>query len=386
MQRFLMILVGSIVLLMTSCKNNQKDIGTIYEFDIPEAINNPEQIKMSDFVSEISYVELETTQESLIGKVHTLIPAEDKYLLSSRNKTIRVFSDNGEYVKDIGKIGKGPGEYNDVRSLFWDDNLKEVIIYNIGNANLQFYTIDGNFKRSFKVPHSPMFVYRQHNGKYLGSLLFETQIDSIIGRHFQFDTLGIVFPYGQQKDAEEQNLPTIFAMPSFFQMGDLDLFIPERSDTVFQVEGKELIPFAALGLSDKMMPDKVYYNRDASPEVKSKYIYSINAKGLNDHEFVAEFKLGSNRFIAFCNTRNGSSKILELDDSGIPNDIDGGLPITNFFYSTICNGYLYMAQSPLYFKSGIEEGLLPNPSPELREFVNQLDNEDNPLIIKMKLK
>lgn len=386
MQRLYAILVGSIIIIMASSCQSDKDAGALIEFDIPEAINNPEEIKMSDFISQISYIALETTQESLIGRVHTLVPAEDKFLISSRSKTVHVFSDNGEYIKDIGKIGKGPGEYVDARSVFWDDNLQEVIIYNIGNANLQFYTIDGEIKRTFKAPHSPMFVYRQQNGNFLGSLLFEAQFDSIFGRHFQFDTLGIVVPYGQQKDAEEQNIPLTFAMPSFFQMGDLDFFIPERSDTIFQIGDTELIPFAVLGLSDKMMPDKVYFNRDASSEVKSKYIYSINAIGLSEHEFVAEFKIGSNRFIAFCDIKNGSSKIVELDELGIPNDIDGGLPITNFFYSTISNGYMYMALSPIYFKSGLEEGILKNPSPEFIEMVSNFDEEANPVIIKMKLK
>jgi len=232
-----------------------------------------------------------------------------------------------------------------------------------------------------------MFVYPQQNGKYLGSLLFDTQIASIFGRIFQFDTTGMVIGYGKERTTE-QNLPPLFAVPSFFKMGTKDLYIPERNDAIFQIIDEELVPYACLGLGKLMMPDEIYFNRNASQEEKSNYIFSLSGHGLNENEFVVEFRVGKQNYWAFCNVNNGHSKLIKKNESGIPNDndIDGGPPLNGFYYTTIQNGYLYRASSPVYLKTDLEEGAFLDPSSDLRAFINGLDLEDNPVIIKMKLK
>lgn len=374
-----------LVSLLSSCLSNSNESPELMVFDLQAGMSHPESFVMSDIISTMSYIPLETREESLIGFIDKITIADDKFVLSDRKKGIKVFLNEGAFSHDIGGIGKGPGEYIQVRSLSWDHKSKEVVVYNVGNANLQFYSPNGHFKRSFKVPHNPMNIYPQQNGKYLGSLMFDTQIDSVFGKVFQFDTTGKVVGYGKE-NMTEQNFPPLFVYPSSFQMGSKDLFIPERSDTVFQVFDGQLIPIISFGLGNLMVPDEIYYSSNASSDEMSKYIYFLNGYGLNDDEFVVEFKKGKQKYLALCNIKTGKSKVMKNDQSGITNDIDGGHPITGFYYSKIQNGYLYSMVSPIYLKTNLEEGVLSEPSANLRTLINGLDVEDNPLIIKMKIR
>ena len=374
-----------LILLLPSCDKNSSDSAKFIAFDLEAGINHPEAFAMSDIVSSISYIPLETEQESLIGKIHIIVIADDKFLLNTRNKEIKVFSEEGTFSHDIGRIGKGPGEYSDARNLSWDSDSKEVLIYNIGNTSLQFYSLAGNFKRNLKVPHNPMFVYPLQNGKYIGSLLFETQLDSLYGKVFQFDTTGTVIGYGKAKMAEQQ-VPSIMVSPSFFKMGTKDLFIPGRSDTVFQISDGNIIPLVSLGLGNLMIPDEIYYSKGVSSVEKAKYIYILLGYELNENEFAVEFRKGKHYYMAICNIKTGKSQVMKIDQSGIVNDIDGGLPLDGLYYSTTQDGYLYRYVDPINLITDLEEGILKDPSAELQATINLLDQEDNPVIIKMKIR
>ena len=91
-----------LISFLSSCQNKSKDSNELMVFDLETGIGNPESFVLSDLISTISYIPLETCQESLMGSVHTIAIAEDEFLLTARNKGIKVFSNEGVYSHDIG--------------------------------------------------------------------------------------------------------------------------------------------------------------------------------------------------------------------------------------------------------------------------------------------
>jgi hypothetical protein len=99
-----------------------------------------------------------------------------------------------------------------------------------------------------------------------------------------------------------------------------------------------------------------------------------------------EFRKGKDYYMAICNIKIGKSQVMKIDQSGIVNDIDGGLPLNGLYYSTTQDGYLYRYVDPINLITDLEEGILKDPSAELKTTINKLDQEDNPVIIKMKIR
>lgn len=386
MQRLLVILVLSIVLVVASCQNTSKDNGYLNEFDIPGAINNPEQIKLSDFVSEISYVELETKQESLIGNIQKIIPVDDYYIVSTRESQLKLFSKNGDFISDIGKTGKGPGEYQSIGDIFWDENAKEIIVQSIESNSLVFYSINGDHLKTFENPYYLQFINRLSNGSYLGAVLFPTLMDSVFATYVLFDTDGMVKPLWASKDKPNIDRPSLFMKHYFCQMGGLDLFFPPRSDTVYVIENNKVKPFASMNLHDKVLPDDAYFSQDRKKDIWDRSFISYGSVGISKNEFLVTYKIEKKVFIVICNTSTGKAKAIEMGENGIPNDIDGGIPILGFSYLSQYKNFMVQGVSPINLKSGIEEGYFKNVSSEFKEMVSNLDEEANPLIIEMKLK
>lgn len=385
MKRLFGILLGSIFLIMASCQNNE-DKETFMEFDIPEAINNPEEIKMSDFISQISYVELETIPESLLGAVESIIPAADNYLVYTRKSQVKLFSKNGDFIRDIGKFGKGPGEYQSIGNMFWDEKDQEIIIQSIQSNSLIFYSINGDHLRTFECPYYLQFINRLSNGSYLGAVMVPTLMDSVFATYVLFDTDGMVKPFWASKDKPNLDRPSLFMKHYFCQMGELDLFFPPRSDTVYVIENNTVKPFASMNLLGKVLPDEDYFNQEPNRDVWDRSFISYSSRGISKNEFLVTYKIEKKTFIVICNTRTGKAKAIEMGENGIPNDIDGGIPIMSFSYLSQYNNLMLQGANPINLKSGIEEDYYKNVSPEFKEMVSKLDEDANPLIIEMKLK
>lgn len=87
-------------------------------------------------------IELEATRESLISFPCDLCILNRYYAVSSRASEVKLFSKHGKFIRKIGRIGKGPGEYITVTSVFKISDSVIGIYDEITNKFLQ-YDING---------------------------------------------------------------------------------------------------------------------------------------------------------------------------------------------------------------------------------------------------
>lgn len=73
------------------------------------------------------------------------------YILDKKKHSVFIFTDKGKFVKEINRMGKGPGEYTDIK-YFEINPYEETIDIMSKTGTLYRYTFDGNFIESFFAP------------------------------------------------------------------------------------------------------------------------------------------------------------------------------------------------------------------------------------------
>jgi hypothetical protein len=80
-------------------------------------------VKLSQIgATEINYIPLQTTQQSVISEIRDIIFAKD-YLITQNFAEINMFRYDGSFVMKIGKIGRGPNEFTTAHDI--DINPKD---------------------------------------------------------------------------------------------------------------------------------------------------------------------------------------------------------------------------------------------------------------------
>ncbi len=135
-----------ILFLFIACEGVQEgdqptDFSAIQVKDVPDNTLN-----FLDIAEDFRYIRLETGDESLIGTVDKLIFAEDGiFVLDRTSKALYSFDFKGNFIKQIGSTGRGPGEWLDPQDVSFDKENKRLVLYCRGTRKMLFYSTDGDF-------------------------------------------------------------------------------------------------------------------------------------------------------------------------------------------------------------------------------------------------
>ena len=120
---------------VTSCKQEAPDIPTInlekYSGDI--------DMKLSDLLSDIRIVKLESNEHSIVSGYEFAI-SED-YIVATDENSIKLFNRDGKYIRNLVYHGRGPNEYLDLYSIYIDNNN---ILYCSDGKKILRIDIDNN--------------------------------------------------------------------------------------------------------------------------------------------------------------------------------------------------------------------------------------------------
>ena len=123
-----------------SCSNRSKQA-----FEAEKTITisyNPDiSTPLDSLVSKITVVPLETNDNCLIGQYLVWVK-QHKGLIYINNlfKQLLVFDMNGKFIREIGRLGQGPGEFSDLRDfIFTNEDAIEILDF----LKIESYTLDG---------------------------------------------------------------------------------------------------------------------------------------------------------------------------------------------------------------------------------------------------
>lgn len=134
-------------LLFAGC-TQEKQSGSIPTVDVTASY--PEKtITLQDF-ADVEYIPLETSDEFLT-QGSSLVVSDNYILVTNRanDGNLYLFDRSGKGIRVINHKGNGPGEYTAYGNILIDEEHDEIFINDLMQFKIFIYDMEGNFKRSF---------------------------------------------------------------------------------------------------------------------------------------------------------------------------------------------------------------------------------------------
>jgi hypothetical protein len=394
-------------------ENNNKTEGAIPVIDIEKGLNNLIKKKLTDFKSNIRYVQLEFSENCLIGNTIENVYVEDGKIFIRDNSApyLKVFDAlTGKYLYNIGKRGQGPGELPHLQYI--DMNVKEkCVILGWGGKALKF-DFAGNYLYNIGIPVLPDSLSTDllwNNVVMLDRTLYSVgaytvsshQINALYIFDAQLNIINTLKSYDQY--IQHHTIPTHSPqqqMGFLYRYMDYIYFSRGLCDTVYVYNsskdefephysfnfGKHRQPRDYGGPGTTPNPDEIrlqrlsendrfvfmdFYTKRASTEPFYDYFYRSNNE-------LVEFS--SHALYAIYDKQNRIFNFLQhpiKDIRGLVNDIDYGIPFWPKYVSS--NGEMVDYHQSYRFIEYAEK--LPNPDDSFKTILENIDGEDNPIII-----
>jgi hypothetical protein len=361
-KRYILFLM--IFLLAVSCKREIS--GSQGEHILLVDYSNKAKIKLSEFVSDVSIIRLETTSNSIIGEISKIQFFNDRiYLLDMRSNAVYIFDISGKFIYELNKIGQGPEEYIALTDL--QVNKNGIYVLDISTHRIIRYGFDFKFLEAIKfntlgsgfVPDNTGFwLYNETN--MLPDDFQLTRIDnkgSVIAEYFQRNT--------------RPHLSYSYASSNVFQRNNNKLYFSPRWGNEIHEEGYgEWNPAFQFSFKDKTYTGEM--NISDEDIENDDYVFRRNYFILDDY-LIIDYKVRDMRLFSFYNKR--THKIVS---GSIENDM----------ISASYNRFFPQFSEGNFLIESIDAHYVFEYFPDLKEIdvLKSLQPDDNPILILYTLK
>lgn len=348
-----------------------------YTIDIEQCLGTEQTVLMSDIADTVEYIVLKTPDEVVITGIRQVIPYGD-YLFIRARGVIYKFRKDGQFVRQIGARGQGPGEYLIAASFFIDPQKKEIVV---GEPNqLLYYSIEGNYLRH---------ISRQFSEFALSDSLI--WIANYPGHWEKFEALSLTTTgdtvssipnkvYGTGQDNGYQVAVTSRMSAPFYHYNGHAFYKGfDDNDTIRKLSGAQATPYAFIDFGKYKLP------LEYSPGTSGFATYGYKYLGV---PFISEdadyfFFAPENRATGvsdFC-LYNKKSKcgfiVTDENGQGITDNILGGPNIKLFW---ITGEYKIGAIEGYQLLESMEQGEY-SPIPAFKKQLSGINDDTNQLII-----
>ena len=117
MRALLLLLIVFVLLPSCGRKSTATDIIKVNKHEVyvthADQVTDTVDIMLSDILDYCEAIPLETKEESFISRAHRIAVSDNYIAIKDSERTpLKLFSRKGEYLRDIGAVGRGPDEYN----------------------------------------------------------------------------------------------------------------------------------------------------------------------------------------------------------------------------------------------------------------------------------
>ncbi|KYG78882.1 6-bladed beta-propeller [Roseivirga echinicomitans] len=277
---------------LSSCKSNNEKL-LIYQLDLnsleeniykdiyldPSTIKvdgNSPKIKSQDiFKKNIRFTPLETTDESLFGKIDEFILTDSRYIIADRStNSVLVFFHDGKFDFKIDRSGGGPEEYRSIKYIGFNKAKNTIEILDNTRGIIQRYDANtGIYQSTLKLGFLLKAFTPLDENKYLffvGSYLFNED------RYGQVDGLGHQLLVAEEVEYNRvriisQHLPHIpntevlnfGARQNLSEGSDNDFLINMVfNDTIYSFSEKGVHPKYVIDYGKWAIPKDLFQNGD----------------------------------------------------------------------------------------------------------------------------
>ena len=403
------ILLILLIYLPVSCIN-KKEALPVNVIPLASAVGNYSILDLSEYVTEIRYIPLETNDSVLLGELRLINYENKKILIKDSNQKCLLFDENGKFCRKIGQSGQGPDDYLMIRQSFIHDNY----IFLQDRLKILIYDTDGHLveKINWRLDDFPAEYTAQGvnivplkkdtfvmnvasmEGYYPKAILFETHQSGV----------KIIKEYPNSVTLDKVR-PIFFSSESGIMyrfQNDVRIY-KGVNDTVFTIGQNTEIEAAFIFESGKYKPARSFFEgREDSRTALNNYITILSIFESFNHLFIG-FSFGkyAPEPVEFINSQGGQYANTNVDGVfdkhtgelalmrqpikgkwGFNNDIDFG-PVIWPHYVSSSNELVSVIQ-PEEFMEYYNK--ITNPSAELTEIAHKMKWDDNPIVIVAKLK
>jgi hypothetical protein len=152
-RKYVLIFIFNVLLfIVLGCTAQKKDLHNEFKLDIGK-INKNDTVYYSQIFENFKVIVLETNNNSVIGSVSSVRFCNDHIIVLDNNtsNSVFVFDINGKFIRKIGSIGKGPGEFITPYAISTDESKNEIAIYDAILNRIQLYSLSGTFIKSIQL-------------------------------------------------------------------------------------------------------------------------------------------------------------------------------------------------------------------------------------------
>ena len=268
-------------ILVVSCREHKKSTPTgadVKEVTFKEA---PKDFLIASSFKNIHMIQLEATEESLISDIKRVVDVDGKVYVLTRTNEIYCFDRaTGKYIRTIGRLGEGPGEYVSAMDICYDEKEKCICVVDYYKGAIHNYSLDGRFlgdrqldKDTAEGVNLTVYADCAPDGNMLLSLCMPPQKPS---RDYVYMMLrpdgtstGVdVFSPVRSKIAQVE-----VSRHPIAKSEDGLRFFKFMNDTIFTLSGDEVVPFCKLNLGRKMIPKDVLAKMGPYEDVNAGKLY-----------------------------------------------------------------------------------------------------------------
>ena len=363
---------------------------------------------------------METIQGLLLEEIRYLDISCDKIAVADNNVCL-LFDSKGKFISQIGRYGKGPGEYKYISQIKLVNN--SILLPDAGKDNIQFYNTAGEYLYSVKAPgeFSPSIYSRNFISDTDTTFLIRipNRTGTELFRIAHFDKNGHVIQKYRNTTFFNRQKPvfgTSDVSAQFYKLNNKIYYKEMLNDTIWQIDDDNLrvrhvINMGKYGFSirDKELPIPVWHKKfteciDVGYVLEcNRYIYllfdfmlqypfsffrkSIIPSGKAPYEILGLYDKKEDNFFLV----NPSYKEGQPEPTGIINDMDGGVNMMPryIFNDTLMVSWVNAYEVKTYvasnaFKTSTPK--YPEKKKELEQLADSLEENDNPVLMLVKLK
>jgi hypothetical protein len=367
------------IFIMTSCINNRSPQ---YLLDLRNSNSNSnlKSVPLSTIGNSVKYIPLETNSVSILKTILHIDLCDSIIFLCDNDKLLK-FGKAGRFIKQIGRKGRGPGEYPSIYDFCIDKTNRLIYISASSIKEILIFDFDGNFIKSFKVPYiSVQLVVCDTN-----TILFRNPFpDPNVNYNWYItDSYGKILSKFWSFPGRDGRSKLLSQSSSPMYLFDGKLHFKEYGiDTLYFINNSTKEPYAIFNMGNlRIDPYPVDFDME---KVSDKiWVYKIFEDRNN---FYLNVSKGWTNTFYHCIYNKKKSETITLKENGFINDIDGGMNFWPQYVNsdTTLISYIEAYEFLAFLNNKLANGTDSTENDKLvhwRTLKSQLTETSNPIVM-----
>jgi len=119
---------------------------------------------LCSFSDDVPYIKLKTPANSFVKSIRDIQISKDKlFIHEGVSQKVMVFDKDGNFIKQIGRVGRSPNEYIHLRSFCVDKNNEDLLLYTGDFGDVFRFNINGEVKNKLFRSYFDDYMYCLHS-------------------------------------------------------------------------------------------------------------------------------------------------------------------------------------------------------------------------------